>query len=341
MKNKFDNILFAILWILVSILGMTFWFNSRFGFNLFYGAHWHHLAYMQASRSPIKPTFYISLVVGVFIMIYGLYLIIRPRLRKIKLPIRDTNPQPQAPIPPVAPAAPVTPATPVSENIAQPEPAQAAPATIIAPERAAPTQQATKPDLSMAPQMSNVLTRPPRLNVAPSTTPIFQPPSQQTPQQPTEQSAQPAPTAALGTPTAPTQQWSEIPEIFESAGYVIKPNIRVGNTQSAVLALGTNETIWIGAVGLETSAVQETIDKLDQIFTDILDDIKININGFVVSPRDAAAPLAPDIQIFDTISDLREFISAHPNQELTPDNQDNFEAFSTFISTVIDYLGKM
>ncbi len=336
MKNKFDKILFAILWILVSILGMTFWFNSRFGFNLFYGAHWNHLAYMQASQSPIKPTFYISLVVGVFIMIYGLYLIIRPRLRKIKLPIRDTRSQPQQPITPVAPAAPTAPTTTPSENIAQPEPA-----TIIAPERATPTQQATKPDLSMAPQMSGVLTRPPRLNVAPSTTPIFQPPSQQTSQLPTQQSAQPAPTAVLDTPNAPAQQWAEIPEIFESAGYVIKPNIRVGNTQSAVLALGTNETIWIGAVGLETSAVQETIDKLDQIFTDILDDIEINMNGFVVSPRDAAAPLAPNIQIFDTISDLRGFISAHPNQELTPDNQDNFEAFSTFISTVIDYLGKM
>ena len=90
MRNKLDNLLLGLLWILVSLLGLCFWFNIQFGFNLLSSSHWQHLSYMQATRTPITPLFYISLVIGVLFIFVGLYMVIRPKFRKIKLP----TPQP-------------------------------------------------------------------------------------------------------------------------------------------------------------------------------------------------------------------------------------------------------
>ena len=53
MRNKLDNLLLGLLWILVSLLGLCFWFNIQFGFNLLSSSHWQHLSYMQATRTPI------------------------------------------------------------------------------------------------------------------------------------------------------------------------------------------------------------------------------------------------------------------------------------------------
>ena len=91
MRDKLDNFLLATLWIFASTLGVCFWFNIRFGFNIFSSAHWHHLAYMQASQNPVSPTFYISIVISVIVVICGLYLLIRPRFRKFKIPVREIS----------------------------------------------------------------------------------------------------------------------------------------------------------------------------------------------------------------------------------------------------------
>lgn len=87
MKIRIDNILLCILWLLAITLGTSFWFNTVFGFNIFSTNHWQYLAYLQAAHTPIKTGFYISMVVIVFIAIFGLYLVVRPRRRKIRLPI--------------------------------------------------------------------------------------------------------------------------------------------------------------------------------------------------------------------------------------------------------------
>lgn len=83
MKKRIDNILLGLLWLLAAILGASFWFNIRFGFDLFSGAHWAYLAQLQATNNSVNISFYVSLIVSVFITILGLYLIIRPRFRKI------------------------------------------------------------------------------------------------------------------------------------------------------------------------------------------------------------------------------------------------------------------
>ncbi|MDO4423576.1 MAG: hypothetical protein Q4C08_02135, partial [Pseudomonadota bacterium] len=76
MNNKLDKILLATLWLTASTLVTCFWFNIRFGFNIFSGAHWRHLAYMQATQTPVSGAFYISIIASVVITMFGLYMLI-------------------------------------------------------------------------------------------------------------------------------------------------------------------------------------------------------------------------------------------------------------------------
>ncbi len=308
MKNNLDNFLLSFLWLCASTLCACFWFNIKYGFNLFSGAHWQHLAYMQAAQNPVTPTFYISLVVTAIIMILGLYILRRP------LRPRQTHntPQPNAHIPNnnITMNTPVVPHNntgAVSTNI---------------------TTAPTPPTQSPIP-----LSRPPRLNIG--AIPAL-PPRTQTP------NIYPQPTIApTPRPTSSQPEWPEITQIFESAGYVLKPAPRIGDLQTTLFAIGTNETLWIGAVGVPTTSLQTSIDTLTQIFQDTLDDIIINVNGFVISAPDANTPGANNILTFTTPSDLREYISQHRNPPLPDDDLGNFDAFSTYISTVIEYISKI
>lgn len=95
MKNKIDNILLSILWLLVATLGTSFWFSSQFGFNVFSSAHWQYLSELQATQKNVSMSFYISFIVITIITLTVLYFLIRPKFRKIKLPIIKTSNQPE------------------------------------------------------------------------------------------------------------------------------------------------------------------------------------------------------------------------------------------------------
>lgn len=293
MRNKFDNFLLGMLWLILSTLGLCFWFNIQFGFNIFSRAHWRHLAYMQATQTQIRPLFYASVIIGLFCIIFGLYILIRPRFRKIKLPKQKTTNTP-----PTAPVAP------------QPAPDMFA---LTRPNRingtvSSPTQSSSQIEILTAPVAG----------MSPTQTPSAQ---QFTP------------------PTQTEQDSTELQEIFESAGYTIKKSPRVKGYTIPLFAIGTNETIWIGATKIETSTLQSIIDSFNQIFSDTLEDITIEIHGFVINASDTASPAAPEILTFTTLDDLRAYIAQHPNPPLDPDMQENFDAFSGYISTVIDYIG--
>lgn len=290
MRNKLNNFLLALLWLLVSILVMCFWFNIRFGFNIFSSAHWQHLAYMQATQTPVTPVFYISMVISVTVIIFGLYLFIRPTSK------RDIGHKPQP-----------------TSVIIPPQATHSIPVTSPQPYNQAPT--------TMAQSEANI-TRPPRLSLA--TTPqLFTPPPQPS------------------TATPPPSDWPELREIFETAGYTTKPTFRIDGTSIPLLAIGNDEVLWIGAVGIPTSTLQKAIDVIDQIFSDTLDDLTININGFVLYAPDTSSPGAPNILTFDSPESLRQYMNTHPNPPTAPNDIENFDAFSAYISTVIEYIGKI
>ena len=296
MRNNLDNILLGTLWTLVSILGLCFWFNIKFGFNLLSSAHWQHLSYMQATRAPITPSFYISLIIGVFFIVFGLYMLIRPKFRKIKIPVQT----PEQHIP-------------EKKDIKT----ETDDCGLSRPRRL------SKTDHNSHQQQANTV------STIPLTAPVA--------------SAQNTATQVHFVPDSAAQQnidYTELNEIFESAGYTIKKAPRIHGYQTALMAIGTNETVWLGAVGIETSTMQSIVDTLNQVFLDTLDDINITINGFVVDAHDTSTP-APNILTFATNDELRQYMQEHTNPPTDPDMIENFNAFSEYISTVIDYIGHL
>lgn len=314
MKNRIDNILLGVLWLLAITLGTSFWFNTQFGFNIFSGAHWQHLAYLQAAQTPVRPMFYVSLALAVFIMIGGLYVLMRPQFRKIRLPINKTARKHHF----FRKDAFVTKSDGAPNSTANNDASRIdTPPAEIQPAPPAPTQKTTtvRPPRLILPTMNNYISAP--------TAPTLS-------------------SASAAVPSAtPSQDYPEIHEIFKSAGYVVKPNKKIGGVPLALMAIGTNETLWVGAVGVPTTDLRRAIDKLSQVFSDTLDDIYININGFVISAPDAATSEFQDILMFSSVSQLREYMRQFPNPPVPDDDQGNFDAYSEYIDTVLNYIGKI
>lgn len=296
MNNKFDKFLLGTLWLILSTLGACFWFDIQFGFNVFSGAHWQHLAYMQATQTQIRPLFYASIIISLFCILFGLYLLVRPRFRKIQMPQQksDNTQNEQKPV-----------TTPDTDIFA-----------LARPRRlngiSAPPQSAT-PEIEI--MTAPVAGAAPVNNTG--NAPIFAPPTQ------------------------PEQDFSELHEIFTAAGYIVTKSPRVKGYKIPVMAIGNDETVWIGGVNIETSTMQSIIDSFQQIFSDTLEDVEITTNGFVINASDAANPTAPSILTFADNDELRAYIAQHPNPPTDPDMAENFEAFSGYISTVIDYIGRL
>lgn len=318
MNKKIDNILLGTLWLLGATLGTCFWFNIRFGFNIFSGAHWDFLATQQATRQPVSFWFYFSLVMAVIITLGGLYIFIRPRFRKIKLNTSEKQEN--------KPTQTLTVQN-TTQPVIQPVQTQTNTEQTVAATEPAP-QQPTIPEIRLA--------RPPRLNIGPANT--FSAPSQ-TPAQ-TMPAATPGPMTS-GQQTPAPQDFSEIREIFSDAKYVIKKEPFINGIKMALFAIGTDEVLYMGAHGISTGKMNQCRNKLLAVFRDTLEDIEIHVNAFVLNPTDLGSPESNEILTFESIEQLREYISVRPNPPLADDDDGNFEAYSEYISTVVDYIGKI
>lgn len=317
MKTRIDYLLLEILWLLAVTLGLAFWMTTRYAFNIFSDTHWKYLGGLQATGASVRTGFYVSLVVGVIIALGGMYILVRPRLRKIKIrfpKIKLTRHKKHdaTPAPTPAPIAPVTSTTPASM-----------PAPIVA---------------------TKSMGRPPRPNTmfgAPSAAPIGPTPPA-TPATPITPVAPVAPIDNRDTHTSVmsmSAQHPEIRRIFESAGYTVKDVPSIRGFSPVLFAIGANEVLWIGGLDASTRDVRNAITALNKVFTDTLDDIEISVNGFAINAPDAATSEFQDILMFPDAHALGEYMAAHPN-DTTDEDPENFDAYSEYIDTVIKYIGK-
>ncbi|MFQ6777921.1 MAG: hypothetical protein ACLRFI_01320 [Alphaproteobacteria bacterium] len=75
LKEKINFALLGVLWFLASTLGMCFFINTAFNFNILSAEHWQYLSSLQASGENINIFFYISLCICISIIVIGLYII--------------------------------------------------------------------------------------------------------------------------------------------------------------------------------------------------------------------------------------------------------------------------
>ena len=312
MKIRFDNFLLCVLWLLAMTLGTSFWFGTIYGFDIFSSAHWEYISYLQASQTPIKTSFYISVAIVIFMTIFGMYLILRPHMRKIRLPIVKTAP--------TSIKAPVQTTSPQTRDNTQDNDAST---LDVLPGQMQPATTSPAPQRPTTPAG---LSRPPRLVL-----PTLNGGYIHTPASPTLTG--PTPTQNSDTDT--------LREIFTSAGYVVKPAPRVNGTQLALTAIGTGETLWLGATGIATTEMRKIMDKFYQIFSDTLDDASIGINGFVISAPDAPTAQFQDVLMFANMDELRQYMTNMQNPALPADDDGLFNAYSEYIDAVLNHIGKI
>ena len=82
--KKFERFLISVLWLnAMSIVALCF-FDMRFGFNIFANAHWGYLEELQVSGRVAKD-FYVAMGAAAAITLIGLYILIVPWHRRIRM----------------------------------------------------------------------------------------------------------------------------------------------------------------------------------------------------------------------------------------------------------------
>lgn len=131
---------------------------------------------------------------------------------------------------------------------------------------------------------------------------------------------------------------SIISDIFSGNGYVIKPNPTISGFVPNLFAIGNNEVIWIGGVDCDIDKMMTAIQKLDSVFKETLEDIKININAFVLDTLNKYDSLNTNLLIFKSIEDLKVFVNEHPADAIKETEQESFDSYSEYIDTIIKYI---
>jgi hypothetical protein len=332
MKRQIDKFLLGTLWTCALLLAASFWFDTRFGFNIFLRAHWRYLANIQTASEPIMKMFYVSLVIFAMLLPLGLYLITKP-YRRIKKngELRVESGVNKGPIN-------STPNTQHStlQPMAQPV---AAPLVVRPPQLTVPVHIQNKP------RNEDTADIKPSVHHAPARGPVERPVNPET----------------IGA----------IREILGIAGFTVKNAPNIGGFLPSAWAIGTDERLIIGMVCSEpgditaseggasiwksdsgtefTSPVwrlTSAIEKIRTLFLETLDeDIKISIQGFVVMDsgrivnRNEVQMVwdAFDIEVFDSVTAFREFIKERPNRTLPPEEKEDFDAYAEYIDTVGEY----
>ncbi|MCL1902036.1 MAG: hypothetical protein FWG18_00220 [Alphaproteobacteria bacterium] len=339
MKRHIDIFLLGTLWTLALLLAASFWFDTKFGFNIFLKSHWQYLASVQTGTDPVTSWFYISLVIWVLMLPLGLYLISRPyrriRLKNEKLKSEIAN-KPQA-IPTAQPSTPIAPA---------PKPVAAPSAPARPPQLKVPAYQK---NTTPAPKYSEHAT----IEVKQETKKTSIPPVPRSLIEPNPESV------------------TMVQKIISDAGFIVKNAPNIGGTRADALAIGADEILIVGLVcgargniiasdGASSTWKSDTdgefespvkrvlgmIERMRALFIETLDaDIKITIRGFVVidngvvENKDDMEKIwnAFGVRVFNSVEHFREFMSGNMNRALAGTESEDFDAYSEYIDTVGEY----
>ena len=322
MNKHIEHLLLSVLVSISVLLGLTFWLNTRYGFNLFSSSHWTELASMQASNQPINIGFYISVCVALFIFLSCLYMINRPRTIKQPHPNTQIVPIKNQPVVPASQTA-------VKKTAPAPTPNKTTPPTIskdISKETYLKPFQQPKQN----PTNDLKLSRPPQLNLPKNMEQIAANQYAQT------KHTQPMNQQNL-TPMTNERYNKEIAEIFSNCAYLVKPNPTIMGLKTNLFAIGNKEVLWLGCVDCDINKLKTAIERLKATFNETLKDITITVYSFLLDTGNRYKS-EPGIFIFHKIEELKKFIFENQGLDIPPSDQEDFDAYSEYIDTIITLL---
>ena len=132
----------------------------------------------------------------------------------------------------------------------------------------------------------------------------------------------------------------DINAIFESVNYVMKPCKRIGKLINPIVALGYDQTLWIATSNADPADMVDAIQTLVAVFDDTLGDSANDItpHGCIIGPKGESNNDL--ISTFANINDFKQYMSEHQNTMSADFDKELFDAISTYISTVTNYIGK-
>lgn len=290
MRNFLEKFLISCLLIISILLGLSFWLNVKYSFNMFSAKHWLFLSQLQASNAKIEFGFYTSFIIAFVVFLFGTLAIFSIKHeQKTAVSVPQNTPQP---------------------NVVQ----QIQPATI-------PVAEQTNTPI---PQYGPIV-RPQRLNLPKNMAAIAAHNFEQQKNIPQKQTPQESPYNSV------------IKDIFEKAGYTIKQNPVISGFTTNLFAIGNNEIVWMGGIDSDITKVKNAVAKLNDTFQETLDDISIHIHAFILDTRHIYEN-DDTVLIFHDTDEIREYISKHPADSISENDQENFDAYSEYIDTIIKYI---
>jgi hypothetical protein len=332
-----ERFLIAVLWLSTWSLLALWFFNAVYSFNLFTAAHWQYLSELQLSGG-VEQSFYIS--TGAFITgaLAGLYVLIVPWHRKVKMRSSALGFYP---------------------SHAEPE-----------------TKESEKPILSRPPKLNldgGFMRRPASLSPAVSPSVSATPsavPARVTPA-PRRDASSPA-RGLEGWPPKSPGAVKEINRIFGQVGFFVKNPPKIGDVRLDFWAIAPEETLAVGLaldVNDEVMAAEggdsmwvaggrkfkspvwqmsSVTQKLEGLFREVLDpELKVNMMPFVfinghIANRDKVDVIwdALGISVIDDMASFVKFASGYgvlDVEGLDETRRGNFESFSDFANTVSSY----
>jgi len=132
---------------------------------------------------------------------------------------------------------------------------------------------------------------------------------------------------------------TDIYDIFTKAGYEICDLIRIDGKHPAVVALGTNEKLFIGTTNVDNETLEKTLKRIELCFADTLEGI--NINTRILCVDGTSYDIDNKIIHFTSVDTLKRYMSTNKNiRPKTKTDIEDFNAYTEYITTVMQYLFK-
>lgn len=132
---------------------------------------------------------------------------------------------------------------------------------------------------------------------------------------------------------------SEIYDAFTSNGYIIQDLIRIDGKYPAVIALGSEEKLYIGTYNVNVEILRNVKKRFELCFADTLEGVNIDTKILCVS--EDYIPSNTGILSFWSTDTMRDYLKQHKNKKpKTKSEWDDFDAYSEYIGTAIEYLFK-
>lgn len=134
-------------------------------------------------------------------------------------------------------------------------------------------------------------------------------------------------------------QISEMYDAFLDNDYEISDIIRIDGKHPALVAIGTNETMFIATPKIDSETLKNVAKRIELCFADTLEGVTINAKILCVSGHKSES--TNNIIYFTSVDMLRRYLEKHKNiRPQTRQDWETFDAYAEYVRVATEYLFK-